>query len=199
MKRMITITLAIMMCFALVSPAFAEAGFVPSISYKPGAGVVQTESGFAGVIKDADGNVVAKLDHACLLITTIAEVLEGKKEIPQEIVDLLTFLYEALGKDMELPYEKHEAGLNAEEMVVRDLYDIRWTCEEHAEMLKKDGYTLELTFDMKMEKDVEIYAMTYDEETEEWTPIVEARNNGDGTITCVFDTLGAVEFSIVQK
>ena len=38
--------------------------------------------------------------------------------------------------------------------------------------------------------------MTYDEKTEEWDPIVKTVNNGDGTVTCTFEHLCAIEFSM---
>ena len=38
--------------------------------------------------------------------------------------------------------------------------------------------------------------MTYDEETREWTPVVKTVNNGDGTVTCTFEELGVIAFSV---
>jgi hypothetical protein len=81
-------------------------------------------------------------------------------------------------------------------MVIRDLFDARWTCEEHPKMVEPEGITLEITFDLGVVADAEIFVTTYDEETEEWSGIVETVNNGDGTVTCTFEHLCAVAFSM---
>ena len=38
--------------------------------------------------------------------------------------------------------------------------------------------------------------MTYDEAAKDWSPIVKTGNNGDGTVTCTFEHLCAIEFSM---
>ena len=63
-------------------------------------------------------------------------------------------------------------------------------------MLEPKGVVLELTFDLGVVADAQIFTQTYDEEKDEWEPIVSTVNNGDGTITCVFEHLCAIEFSM---
>ena len=61
-------------------------------------------------------------------------------------------------------------------------------------MLEPEGVTLELTFDLGVKAGADVYAMTYKDS--EWNPIVSCKNNGDGTVTCVFEKLCPVEFSV---
>lgn len=197
MKKFATALLALVLVLGLTYPAFAaENGFVPSISYKAEPDVIETE-GAVAIIRDADGNVVEYVQSGCLLITPLADAMDEEKDVPEEIRELLKGLYEDLTSgEMTIPYEKHEAELKADEMAIRDLLDIRFTCEEYKAMMEQDGYTLEIIFDLGVAEDLEIYTMTYDEEDEEWNPIVSTTNNQDGTVTFVFDELCAVEFSV---
>ena len=55
---------------------------------------------------------------------------------------------------------------------------------------------LQLTFDLGVAPDVDVYVMSYDEQTKEWEPIVKTVNNGDGTVTCTFEHLCAIAFSV---
>jgi hypothetical protein len=45
-------------------------------------------------------------------------------------------------------------------------------------------------------ENAEIFVTTYDEETKAWTGIVKTVNNGDGTVTCTFEHLCAIAFSM---
>ena len=204
MKRFLSIVTALLLCLSLAIPAFAAQdveGFVPSIIYKPTPEFVPVydENGesYIGVIKDAEGEVVDFVDLGCLIITPIAHVWDESIEVPAEIEELLLFLYNGLNDgSMKIPYEKHEADLDPENMVIRDLFDARWACEEHPKMLEPEGVVLELTFDLGVVPEAEIYVQSYDEATGVWSPIVSAVNNGDGTVTCVFEHLCGIEFSM---
>lgn len=150
-----------------------------------------------GIIRDADGNVAGYVTAGCLQITSLGDVLDETKTVDEEICQLLEGIYNAmLSGEMEIPYEKHDEKLNGDNMVVRSLFDLRFLCEDHKAMLEQEGYTLEVRLNVGIEADVTVYAMYYDEEAEEWNPIVSSENNNDGTITCVFDQLCAVEFSV---
>ena len=203
MRKVICMMIAIVLCLGLVAPTYAsEAGFVPSITYKPIPTIVSVvdENGneFAGVIRNEQGEIVDYVDHGCLLITPVAHIWDDEIVVPKDVEELLAFLYEALNSgEMKIPYEKHEADLDPANMVIRDLFDVQWTCEEHRAMVEAEGVTLEITFDLGVVADAQIFVMTYDEATKEWSPIVKTVNNGDGTVTCTFEHLCVVEFSML--
>lgn len=202
MKRTITIMILLVMVLTLATPVFAsENAFVPSISYKPAPKIVTTtdEAGneALGVFVNEAGEVVDYARHGCLIITPLADALDEEKPVPKVIRDLLLYVYDALRtEEMEIPYEKLELDLVNENMVVRDLYDIRWACKEHEELLNKEGVTFRIIFDLDMEPDVLVHVLSYDEYTEEWEPIVKSENNGDGTVTCVFEHFCVASFSV---
>jgi hypothetical protein len=204
MKKVVCLilTLMLMMSMALTASA-AEGSFVPSITYKPEPEIVPVvdENGneAIGVIRDASGEVVGYLEAKCLLVTPIAHVWDEDIEVPEDVERLLIFVYTELNdseSEMEIPYDKHGENLDPANMVIRDLFDARWGCEEHPPMVAPEGVVLELTFDLGIMPDVPVYVMTYDEQTKEWSPIVRTVNNGDGTVTCTFEHLCAIEFSV---
>lgn len=203
MKKIICLLIVLAVCFSLTAPVFAEdEGFVPSITYKPSPEIVTVtddEGGEAiGMIINDKGEVLDYVDHGCLLITPIAHVWDPEEEVPEDVEQLLTFVYGELNENkMEIPYDKHEGlDLTGKKMVIRDLFDARWACEEHRAMVEDKGILFKITFDLGVAADTPIYVMTYDEETKEWEPVVETVNNGDGTVTCTFEHLCAIEFSM---
>lgn len=202
MKRVMSILIAMLVVVALACPALAD-NFVPSITYKPHPQIVPVvdENGVEhiGALVDANGKVLEYVDAECLDITSIAEVLENKEGISAEVKALLEKLYNGLKSgEMKLPYEKHSESLKASDMVLRELFDIRWRCTDHAEKLKQDGVYLQLTFKLGLGKNDDIYVMSYDEAANDWEPITSAKNNGDGTVTCTFAHLCGMEFSVHQ-
>jgi len=203
MRKVLVLCVAFLLCLSMVTPALAaEDGFVPSITYKPNPELVpiEVEDGkeYIGVIRDENGEVIDYIGTGCLLITPIAHVWDDEIEVPKDVEELLLFVYNSLNDgSMKIPYEKHEANLDPANMVIRDLFDARWGCEEHPKMLEPEGVVLELTFDLGVVADAQIYVQSYDETTKEWSPIVSTVNNGDGTVTCVFEHLCAIEFSML--
>ena len=202
MRKLICMMIALVMCLTIAAPAYAtENGFVPSITYKPSPEIVPVvgEDGeeYIGIIRSKDGEIIDYVGHGCLLITPVAHVWDEEIDVPTEIEQLLIKVYNALNDgSMKIPYDKHEADLDAANMVIRDLFDARWICEEHKAMVEEEGVTLEITFDLGIVADTEVFVMTYDETADEWDPIVKAVNNEDGTITCTFEHLCAIEFSV---
>lgn len=202
MKKIICFVVVLVICMSLAAPAFAtENGFVPSITYKPEPEIVpvEDENGeeHIGVIRDKDGEIVDYVDHGCFRVTPIAHVWDPEIEVPDYIEELLISVYEGLNDgSLTIPYEKFNAGLNPNEMVIRDLFDIRWFCDEHLAMHLKEDNTLDLTFDLGVVADAEIFVASFDETTKDWTPIVKTVNNGDGTVTCTFKHFCAISFSM---
>ena len=198
MRKIICLLTVLVLCMSIAAPAFAaENGFVPSITYKPNPDIVPIDEEKIGIIIDVEEDVIDYIGHGCLKITPIAHVWDEEIEVPEEIEELLLLVYNSLNDgSMEIPYEKHEADLNDANMVIRDLFDVRWACEEHRKMVEEEGIMLQLTFDLGVVADAQIFVMTYDENTKEWSPVVKTVNNGDGTVTCTFEHLCAVEFSM---
>ena len=201
MKKFLCLLMVLVLCLSIAVPAFAETGFVPSITYKPNPEIVpvQGEDGeeYIGFIRDEEGEIKDGVHADCLTITPVAYVWDPTIELPEEVEELLTNVYEKLNdKTMVLPLEKFNLDLDMDDMVIRDLFDARWACDEHREMVEKDGVTFEITFDLGVVASAHIYAMTYDELTNDWTPVVKTVNNGDGTVTCTFEHLCAIAFAM---
>ena len=195
MKKMMSILIALMMFVLMATPAMAD-DFVKSIGYKdhPELEESTNEDGekYVGIIRDAEGNILDYVPAECIVITPVSQV-DTSKEIPEDSRALLKQVYKALTDgSMKLPYEKY--GLDPAKMVIRDLFDVSFLCTEHPEMLAPKGVTLELTFKLGVKKNVDVTVMTY--KLEQWGTIVKVTNNGDGTLTCVFEDFCPVSFSV---
>ena len=202
MRKIFCLFIALVMCLSIAAPVFAaDNGFVPSITYKPEPEIVtvKNEKGedAIGVIRNEKGDVIDYAEHGCLEVTPIAYVWDEEKVVPEEVEVLLTTVYDGLNDgSLEIKYDMFNAGLKASDMVIRDLFDARWICSEHRDLIEKEGVTFEITFDLGVVADAQIFVSTYDETTKEWSPIVKTVNNGDGTVTCTFEHLCAVAFSM---
>lgn len=199
MKRFFAIITVVMLCVSLTVPALAATHeFTPSVTYKPSPDIVPVADGEGkermGIIRNGEGEIIDYIDWGCLIITPVSEV-ETSTDIPEASREILRDVYAKLNNGtMTIPYEKHDAELDSSKMVIRDLFDATFVCKEHPEMLEPEGVTLELTFKLDVEASEEVYVMTYKDS--EWNPIVSSVNNGDGTVTCVFEKLCPVEFSV---
>lgn len=198
MRKVVSLLVVLVLCMSMVLPVFAaEDAFVPSITYKPNPEFVPIigEDGneYIGVITDESGEILGYLEHSCLLITPVAYVWDPLAEVPTDVREELVRVYEGL-KDgtMEVPYSDTTKG-----WVVRDLFDVRWSCEEHAAMLEASGATLKLIFDMGVIAGVDLVAHTVDDATGEWDEAVSTTNNGDGTVTVEVEHLCVVAVSMV--
>ena len=199
MKKIVSIVVVLMLCMSLAGVVYAaEDSFTPSVSYKDSPEVLHIDDPDGGeaiaVVKDKDGKILSYVHADCLKITPVAQA-ETSTEIPEEARQILLDVYAKLQNDtMQLPYEKINSALEAKYMVIRELFDASFVCEEHPKMLAEEGVVLEITFKLNVKANVEVYAMTYNEG--EWNPIVSAVNNGDGTLTCTFEHLCPVAFSV---
>ena len=195
MKKVMSIVMALLMFVLMATPAMAD-DFVKSVGYKDHPELVSfigpDGNTYYGTIKDADGNVVGYIGEDCIVVTSVADVDESDK-IPSEAAALLKKVYNAL-KDgsMKLPYDK--LGKDASKMVIRDLFDVSFLCIEHPEMFAPQGVTVELTFKLGVKANVDVVVMTY--KNDQWGGIVKSTNNGDGTVTCVFEDFCPVAFSV---
>lgn len=206
MKKIISLLLIAVLCIGLVCPVFADE-FVPSITDKDAPDVVPVPDDegkdCVGPLKDEDGNVIDYVYEDCLVITPISEA-ESSTRIPEDSKDILLDVYGKLSDGtMDLPYEKFNDNLDPSTMVIRDLFDASWLCGEgsgftdhpdHPAILAVPGNTLTITFDIGVPKNATVYVMTYINGV--WEPIVSSTNNGDGTVTCVFEDICPIAFSI---
>lgn len=202
MKKLISLVMALMMCLRVCGTAFAaEDDFVPSISYKDGPGLVTGKDNDGrttiGVVVDGDGNTIDYVyeEEQCLVITTIAEALNDEPTgIPDEAEELLEHVYEELLEDrMELPFE------DPDKMAIIQLIDATFLCKgsttgvDHEAMVEPEGVYLELTFNLGVAADVPVTVMCYVDG--QWVE-VEVVNNGDGTVTCLFEKLCPIAFAV---
>lgn len=196
MKKVICLITALMLCVSLASYAFAaEVEFVPSISYKGAPEIVDITDDQGnpaiGTIVDASGQVIGYLREDCLLVTPLAEASTSTK-IPAAARDMLLSVYEQLENGtMKLPYGKN---VDSDKMIVRDLFDVSWLCQEHPPIVAAPGVTVTLTFNIGIPANTDVVVMTYKNNT--WADIVSVKNNGDGTITCVFEDFCPVAISV---
>ena len=199
MKKIIALTMALVLCCVMVSPVMATE-FVSSITDKGAPELVTTvdEDGnvVIGQLVDEDGNVVGVLHEDCLVVTALYEV-HFSDLIPEEAKELLLHVYQELKvDDMVIPYEKFNANLNPDNMVIRDLFDVSWLCLDHPEVVAPKGVSVKLTFKLGVSADTDVYVASY--KNDHWNPIIDSVNNGDGTLTCVFEDFCPVSFSVAM-
>lgn len=201
MRKVISLILAMMLCLSVCGMvSAAEDDFVPSISYKPGppldTGKDDGGRTTIGTIRDGDGNTLGYVyEEDCLVITTIAEALDDVQTgIPEDAEALLEQVYqELLNDNMELPYE------NSEDMAIIQLVDATFLCAgatdgiDHEAMIEPEGIYLELTFDLGVGANVDVEVMCYVDG--QWVK-VQTINNGDGTVTCLFEKICPIAFAV---
>ena len=199
MKKLICLVTVLLICVSFACPAFAAEEFVPSISYKgtPSVVTVKDKNGndAAAVVRNADGTVSNYVYEPCMLVTPVANAA-AENDIPADAKEQLLAVYKALNDGtMKLPYGE---GINAEDMVIRDLFDISWLCNHgHAAALEPTGVVFEMTFDLGVGADDPVVVMTY--KNDAWAEIAKVINNGDGTITCTFEHLCPVAIAVESE
>ena len=195
MKKIISFLLVCLLCLSMACVATATE-FVPSIGGKDHPEIVPVEDGIIGIVYQGEEEI-SRVEEGCLIITPVSKV-DTSTEIPDASRVTLKDVYAKLqAGTMVLPYEKIDPSLRADAMVIRDLFDATFVCTEHPEMLVPEGVVLKLTFDLGVAADENVYVMTYHEG--EWIPIVSTTNNGDGTVTCVFEHLCPIAFSVPSE
>ncbi len=202
MKKVICIMIALVICMSLTVPVLAAGeGFVPSISEKDGPVIVPTEdeqgNPVLAPVVGQDGEVLDYAEEDCLVITPISKA-DTSEEIPDASKTVLLTIYDQL-KDgtMKIPYEELFSAKDTDEIVIRDLVDVTWLCEDHPDMLAPAGVTTKFTFDLGVGKNDEVFVMTY--KRDEWHAAQSVKNNGDGTVTCEFEEFCPVAFAVRVK
>ena len=199
MKKIICLFTVLLICVSFACPALAAEEFVPSISYKgtPDVVTIKDENGndAAAVVRNADGTVAGYAYETCMLLTPVANAA-NESDIPAEAKAELLAVYKALNDgSVKLPYGD---GVKAEDMVIRDLFDVSWLCSHnHVAALDPVGVVFEMTFNLGVDADEKVVVMTY--KNDAWGEIAKVVNNGDGTITCTFEHLCPVAIAVESE
>lgn len=209
MKKLLSIAIALVMVLTLsVSAMAADVDFVSSITNKGAPEIITTtdDSGrkVIGFVCDANGKKLTTEYEDCVVITSISDA-QDSTEIPAEAKDTLIAVYEELNKAdaklSELCPELNDIvakelgeGKTADDLVIKDLFDISAVCEELQTHLPVEGTYIDLSFDLSIPGDTLVVAMVYVDG--KWEPVISTTNNGDGTITCRFDNIGPVAFLV---
>ena len=218
MRRLICLMLAMLLCASLVVSAFAtESVFTPSVPAKDKPTIVEIKDNQgANAIGVTSGGVDSFIYEDCLLLTAVSEAKKGGSTLEtydEEAHALLLEVYEALKSgEMQIPYEKF--SLDPNNMVIRDLFDASWLCEDlqnvsahpdnkgHEEIVAPEGVVFTFTLDLGVASDEKVHVFTYkNHEFEEngersWDEIVDVVNNGDGTVTSTFEHLCVIAVCI---
>lgn len=192
MKKIICFACAILLCLGMsVSVFAATTEFVPSISYKDGPDIMEFSF-------DGEDFPEGTETGDCLVVTSIKQANEKTTDITQETRDELLDVYKKLSDgSMTLPIDSG--------YVIRELVDVSFKYEscvsdpEHGnkpEQLKKPDVTLTVKFDLGVAAGTDVVVMTYIDG--KWQEIESVVNNGDGTVTCVFEDICPVVFAVKQ-
>lgn len=189
MRKMICLLGVMLICLSLACPVFAASDtFVPSITYK---GAPDLEIAIQGdEVELPNGENVTD----CVVISSIADAEKKTTDITQEARDELLDVYAKLSDgSMELPLE--------DGYVIRELVDVshkKVACVEtehtHKPDLDKDGVVISVKFDLGVKASTEVEVLHYHEG--QWAPVISVENNGDGTVTCVFEHFCPVVFCV---
>lgn len=163
---------------------------------------VEAGSGQLDAEQAMQGDKLSNVMQDCLLITPVSKV-DTQEALPEDAAQELKNVYEGLLQgDMKLPYEKVE-DVDAEKMVILELMDLTWMCgtsvssHDHPTEIEPEGVVFDVTFKLGVSPTAKVVVMTY--KNGEWNPVAGVTNNGDGTVTCVFEHLCPVAISVEQS
>lgn len=186
MKKICSLALIVFLMLTLAVSAFADDPFVPSISDKGAPQPVEDEDEVIGTLVDDEGQELHEVETDCIVITPLSEA-DSSEEIPDGEREEL----KGAAKDIEKNGLSVFPGLGSSDLAVRDLFNITALCNELQEDLPREGTSVDLTFDLGLDADVDFLAMVLGENGWERA---QARNNGDGTVTVTFEDFGTVAF-----
>lgn len=187
MRKIICLLSTLVLLVSLGVSVLAATGFVPSITYKDGPEITWA------TFEDEDVS-------DCLVITSIKQATDKTTDITQAERDHLLDVYAKL-KDgsMTLPIN--------EDYVIRELVDVSYkyeSCRQQPDThgdkpteLKEPGKTLTVNFNLGVNAGTEVVVMTYIDG--KWEKIQSVVNNGDGTVTCVFEDICPVVFAVKES
>ena len=187
MKKTISLVLVLMLCVALAVPAMAD--FVPSVTYDGVAGSFLVKAEVGGIVTDAQFGEEDVTD--LIIVTNEQEAKDKATDIPQEERDLLLDAIKQVAEGtMTLPLAE---GFAVREIVCVDFIK---SAAAMAEKLKEEGVTLTVTFDLGVVAEAELAVFSLIDGT--WIEAASVANNGDGTVTVVFEDICPVVFAIKE-
>lgn len=198
MKKTASVILAVMMIFALSLTAFAARdSFTPSVEAKGAPEIVPQE--FNGALYDAfvleSGEIIKGLHivdeeqpDGEIIVTAYSDI-----EVADPRVNVIYFeeSYKEILSAQELQ-ELNEAI--PEGMLVRDFFDV--TLVGTYENIFDEGKSLMVTFDTGIEAGANIKVLTRCSDETGWQFVNKVTNNGNGTVTVIFDELCPVIFLV---
>lgn len=170
------------------------AAIAPSVSQKPAPKTVG-----AVTITDANGNkITISADDIKIVADVDLESLSPEeREVYEKAKAELTAADSQYSKDLAEHLTKNFPGIDAKNVVVRELFDISLSDNVAFE----EGQKLELTFDSKYKSDDTVMVIVYNKESSKWDFIdpEDILINPDGTLTVNFPHFSPVAFLVVDK
>lgn len=207
MKKVVIFAMVLILLVSSVAVVSA-AEFVPSVSFEPFPGLVAIDTDaegneIVGYVKDAQGETLSTEYHGCILITPVLDAKKGESYLSDAAEKLLVDTYETLtAEDAKLSVlipelndiAKDALGENAtaDDLVIRELFDITAVCDDLIKLLKVDGNTITLTFKMVVPQEAFLTVMTLNDG--KWEHVDEVKNNDDGTVSVKFNQFCPVLF-----
>ena len=207
MKKFLVLLMVLTIILSTAAAVFA-AEFVPSVSFMSYPWLLtldEDENGnkIIGYVEDAEGNVVSTEYHGCILITPVLDAKKGESYLSKEAEKLLVDTYETLtAEDAKLSVlipelndiakEALGAEATADDLVIRELFDITAVCEDLIKHLEVEGNTITLTFKIVVPQEAYFNIMTLNDG--KWELVEDVKNNLDGTVSIKFSQFCPVLF-----
>jgi len=211
MKRIITLLTTVVLAVTMVMPALA-ADYHPSVEAESAPVIVpvekeeETGKEIIGYIVYEDETVLSTEYEDCILVTAMADVADAELISDEAKKAMADFYTGILNGDISfadcpelaaLVKEKLGEDVSADSLAVKDLFDVTVLCDVMNEKLPLDGTTIELTFDIDLPADAEIFVVTY--KNGKVVLAEDAVNNGDGTVSATFADFCPVAFLVSEE
>lgn len=208
MKKAIRILAVILVVFMLSTVVLAD-NFTPSVEQKDSPDVITTTDSkgdeVAAIITDSENKEVVGVPVGEIIVTSVAKVSNAAEEVKevlkaaQEQIKKVEKIEELIPEQKEeLTKAVEEAGLKADNLVVRDLIDVTLT-GTYKDHLDTEGNTITLTFKLGIRAG-QFLKVLHNYEGDKWEMIANDRvkimENGDVSVT--FDSLSPIAF-VVDK
>ena len=201
MKKFAAILAAILVSSCMVVSVSA-ADFTPSVEGKdaPTVTVQADEQGneYVAVVYDADGNVVQGVSTGGLVVTPVSKMDEASADVSVRLNEAYEQIKNAatltdLTPEVETVLAQMPIEVAAENMVVRDLFDVSFDAE--TEDLLAEGNRVTLTFEVAIEEGKPMIVLQYVDGV--WKVIDPSFViiNADGTVTVTLSSAGTVAFA----